>query len=348
MKQAPVVMITGASAGIGRATAEAFGHSGARIGLIARGRERLEATRDAVKAAGGDALVLPVDVADAEGVEQAAIDLEAQFGPLDIWVNSAMATVFSPLARMTPDEFRRVTDTTYHGTVYGTMAALKRMLPRDRGTIVQVGSALAYRGIPLQSAYCGAKHAIRGFTDSLRSELLHERSRVKLTMVQLGAFNTPQFDWNRNHMPRRPQPLPPMFQPEVAAKAIMWAASHPRREVSVGLASVLTQLGQKVLPGFMDRYMARNAWDGQMADESAVPFRKDNLFEPVAGNYGSHGRFDDQAKNASVQALLSRHRGLVTGLGGTAALLGATLIASTLANNGALRRRPVPERLTSD
>jgi len=339
MKQAPVVMITGASAGIGRATAEAFGRTGARLGLIARGTERLEAARDAVKAAGGDALALPVDVADAAGVEQAADALEAQFGPLDIWVNSAMATVFSPLERMSPEEFRRVTDTTYHGTVYGTMAALKRMLPRDRGSIVQVGSALAYRGIPLQSAYCGAKHAVRGFTDSLRTELLHERSRVTLTMVQLGAFNTPQFDWNRNHMPRRPQPLPPIFQPEVAAKAIVWAATHPRREISVGLASLLTQLGQKVLPGFMDRYLARNAWEGQMAEESAVPFRKDNLFEPVAGEYGSHGRFDDQAKGESLQALLSRHRGSV-------ALAAGALVATALANYGGSRGRLLPRQLT--
>src|SRR5215218_2374085 len=224
-----VIAVTGASAGIGRATAERFARTGARVGLIARGRERLEAAAAEVERLGGEALVLPLDVADHAAVDDAAAQIEERFGPLDVWLNNAMATVFAPVTRITPEEFRRATEVTYLGYVWGTLAALRRMLPRDRGTIVQVGSALAYRGIPLQAPYCGAKHAVQGFTESLRCELLHDGSRVRVTMVQLPALNTPQFDWGRNRMPRKPQPVPPIYQPEVAADAILWSARNPER-----------------------------------------------------------------------------------------------------------------------
>jgi NAD(P)-dependent dehydrogenase (short-subunit alcohol dehydrogenase family) len=229
-----VVVVTGASAGVGRATVRAFARQGASIGMVARGREGLEAAAKEVESEGGRALILPLDVADAQAVEGAAARVEGELGPIDVWVNNAMTSVFAPLKEVASDEFRRVTEVTYLGVVHGTMAALRRMLPRDRGTIVQVGSALAYRGIPLQSAYCGAKHAIQGFTESLRSELLHDNSHVRVTMVQLPALNTPQFDWVLSRLPNRPQPVPPIYQPEVAAEAIVWAAHHGRPEVWVG------------------------------------------------------------------------------------------------------------------
>lgn len=254
----PVVVITGASAGVGRATARLFAErDGARIGLIARGRERLETAADEVRQSGGKALALPCDVADAAGVEQAAEKVERAFGPIDIWVNCAMATMMAPVGKMTPEEFRRVTEVTYLGSVHGTMSALHRMRQRDRGVIVQVGSALAYRSIPLQSAYCGAKHGIVGFLDSLRSELIHDKSHVRLSVVHLPAVNTPQFSWMRNRMPRRPQPVPPIFQPEVAADAIHFAAHHPRREFWVGRSSVQAIMAQRIAPGLLDRFLAR-------------------------------------------------------------------------------------------
>src|SRR6185437_16701802 len=248
-----VVVITGASAGLGRASAREFGRKGAKVGLIARGLAGLEAAKREIEAAGGSALVLPVDVSDAKAVENAAESVEREFGPIDIWVNNAMASVFSPVKEMQAEEYKRVTEVTYLGVVYGTLAALKRMLPRDRGAIVQVGSALAYRGIPLQAAYCGAKHAIQGFMDSLRTELLHDGSHVHVTMVQLPALNTPQFTWSRAKLPRSPQPVPPIFQPEVAADAIVWAASHPRRELMVGWPTVKAILDNAVAPGIADR-----------------------------------------------------------------------------------------------
>jgi short-subunit dehydrogenase len=313
----------------------AFARRGARLGLLARDAARLEELCRAVEQAGGRALALSVDVTDAEAVEDAADRVEDELGPIEVWINSAMATVFAPVSELTPKEFDQVTATTYLGTVYGTMAALRRMEPRNRGTIVQVGSALAYRSIPLQAAYCGAKAAVRGFTDSLRSELIYEGSQVKLTMVQLGAFNTPQFDWGRNRMPRRPQPVPPIYQPEVAARAIVWAAAHPRREVNVGAASVLAKLGQKLLPGFMDWHMARQAWEGQMTEAPAQE-RDDNLFAPVPGDYGSHGRFDDQAKSYSLQFELSRRRGLLGSLAAGAA------VAAVAGWAGARRQRRSP------
>ena len=322
-------MITGASAGVGRATAHAFARQGASIGLLARGGaglEGLEAARLEVERLGGRALVVPTDVADPGQVEAAAETVEREFGPVDVWVNNAMVTIFSPFKKVTPEWYRRVTEVTYLGCVYGTMAALKRMLPRDRGTIVQVGSALAYRGIPLQSAYSGAKHGIQGFTESVRSELLHDKSNVKLSMVQLPALNTPQFDWGKNLMPNRAQPVPPIFQPEVAAEAILWAADHGWREVNAGIPTTIVIWGNKLFPGFGDRYLAATGYKGQQTGEPEDPQRPDNLFEPVPGDHGTHGRFDRRARSRSVQLwATTRGRWLSVGglLAGVAAMAGA-------------------------
>ncbi|HEX2256638.1 MAG TPA: SDR family oxidoreductase [Afifellaceae bacterium] len=307
-----VVVITGASAGAGRATARRFARDGARIGLIARDEARLKRTAQEVEQLGGRALALPLDVADADAVEQAAERVEAELGPIDIWINSAMVTIFAPVAEMTPQEVRRVTEVTYLGYVYGTMAALKRMRPRDGGTIVQAGSALAYRSIPLQAAYCGAKHAIVGFTDALRCELIHDRSNVAVTVVHLPALNTPQFEWARNKMPQRPQPVPPIFQPEVAAEALHFAARHPRRELWVGRSSVMAILAQRLFPGLLDRYLAYAAYNGQQDEEPAL-HGPDNLFEPVKGDFAAHGRFDDRASAVSPQLWAAEHRGPLAG-----------------------------------
>ena len=303
-----VVVITGASAGVGRATARAFARRGARVGLRARGKDGLEAARADVEADGGEALAIPTDVAHSNEIEAAAEAIEDQFGPINIWVNNAMTTIFSPLQEITPEEFKRATEVTYLGTVYGTMAALKRMYPRDRGSIVQVGSALAYRSIPLQSPYCGAKHAIRGFTDSLRSELLHDHSHIHLTMVQMPALNTPQFNWCKTRLPRHPQPVPPIFQPEVAAEAIVWAAHHKRREVYVGGTTVQAIEANKIAPGLLDRYLARTCYDGQQTDEPVNPNRPNNLFEPVAGGHEAHGIFDSRAHDRCIQLWQTTHR----------------------------------------
>ena len=325
-----VVVITGASAGVGRATAQAFARRGAHIGLLARGKDGLEGALADVKAAGGEALVIPTDVAHSDQVEAAAEAVEKQFGPIDIWVNNAMTTVFSPLKEITPEEFKRATEVTYLGTVYGTMAALKRMYSRDQGCIVQVGSALAYRSIPLQAPYCGAKHAIAGFTDSLRSELIHDHSKIHLTMVQMPALNTPQFSWCKTKLPRHPQPVGPIFQPEVAAQAIVWAAHHRRREVYVGGSTVQAIEGNKLAPGLLDLYLARTSYDGQQTDEPVSPNRPNNLFEPVPGDYGAHGIFEDRARTRSVQLWQTTHRNAwipAAGLGlaaiGCALLLGS-------------------------
>jgi NAD(P)-dependent dehydrogenase (short-subunit alcohol dehydrogenase family) len=325
MADSQIVVITGASAGIGRATAREFARRGARLALLARGVGGLEGARREVEQAGGTALVLPTDMADPEQVERAAERVERELGPIAVWVNCAMATVFSPVGAMTPAEFRRVTEVTYLGTVYGTMAALRRMRARNRGTIVQVGSALAYRAIPLQSAYCGAKFAIRGFTDALRSELIHDRSRVRLTMVQIAAFNTPQFDWARIHIDKNPQPVPPIFQPEVAARGIVHAALHPRREFWVGWPAVKAILGNKLIPGILDRYLAGKAYEVQFGPEPLPDRRPDNLFEPVSGDHGSHGRFDHCAKPRSWQLWANLHRGWIAGALGLVALLAITL-----------------------
>jgi short-subunit dehydrogenase len=316
-----VVVITGASAGVGRATARAFARRGARIGLLARGKDGLEGARSDVEADGGEALTIPTDVAQSNQVAAAAEAVEKKFGPIDIWVNNAMTTIFSPLKEITPEEFKRATEVTYLGTVYGTMAALGKMAARDRGAIVQVGSALAYRSIPLQAPYCGAKHAIKGFTDSLRSELIHDRSHIHLTMVQMPALNTPQFNWCKTRLPRHPQPVPPIFQPEVAAEAIVWAAHHKRREVYVGGPTVQAIEANKVAPGLLDIYLARTCYDGQQTNYPVNPNRPNNLFEPVAGDHGAHGIFDSQARNNSAQLWQTTHRGWLTAAGVSVAAL---------------------------
>jgi short-subunit dehydrogenase len=310
-----VVVVTGASAGIGRATAQLFGARGWRVALLARGLDGLRAACDEIRASGGEARIIPVDVADEPRVETAAEEVERAWGPIDVWVNNAMATIFCELLSTSPADFRRATEVSYLGTVWGTLAALRRMVPRDRGTVVQVGSALAYRSIPLQAAYCGAKSAVRGFTDSLRSELIHRQSRVQLTMVQLSAFNTPQFEWGRTCMPRRPRPLGGMTQPEIAARAIYWAARHRRRELWVGWPAVKAILGTRIAPGLMDRLLARRAYEGQQDDEPLPDGRLDNLHAPVAGDHGAHGRFDDEAATRMPQLWINTHRGMLAGIG---------------------------------
>jgi short-subunit dehydrogenase len=321
-----VVVITGATAGVGRATARAFAKRGAHIGLLARGEDGLEATKNEVEAIGGRALALPTDVAHADQVEAAAAAVEEAFGPIDIWVNNAMTSVFGEFQKIKPDEYRRVTDVVYHGTVYGTMAALQRMLPRDRGAIVLVGSALAYRGIPLQSAYCGAKHAIQGMFDSIRAELMHNQSNVKISMVQLPAMNTPQFNWVRSKMPKKAQPVPPIYQPEVAADAIVWAAHHNRRELYVGYPSVQVIVGNKVAPAVGDWYLAKTGYDSQQRDEPEDPDRRDNLWEPVPGDPGAHGVFDDRATYNSPQLWATKHKHWLAVAGSAVAGLVGTLL----------------------
>ncbi len=329
-----VVVVTGASAGVGRATAVAFARRGAAVALLARGAAGLEGARRDVEAAGGRALVLPTDVADAGQVEAAAAAVEEQLGPIDVWVNNAMTSVFSPVKEMAPEEFRRVTEVTYLGCVYGTLAALKRMLPRDRGAIVQVGSALAYRGIPLQAAYCGAKHAIQGFNDSLRAELLHDGSKVRLSMVQMPALNTPQFGWVKSRLPHKAQPVPPIYQPEVAAEAIVWAADHDRREVLVGGSTTIVVWGNKFLPGFGDWYLARTGYGGQQTGEPADPDRSHNLWEPVDRDrdHGAHGTFGDRAHDSSPQLWATIHRGWLLAAG--AGLAGAATAGAAILRRG--------------
>jgi NAD(P)-dependent dehydrogenase (short-subunit alcohol dehydrogenase family) len=290
-----VVVVTGGSAGVGRAVVRRFAEDGASIGVLARDPDRLDATVRELREMGAEAIAVPADVASAEQLEAAAVEIERELGEIDVWINNAMVSVFSPAIAMRPDEFRRVTDVTYLGVVYGTLTALRRMLPRDAGTIVQVGSALAYRGIPLQSAYCAAKHAVQGFCDSLRSELLHEGTRVCVTMVQLPALNTPQFDWVKSRLPGRAQPVPPVFQPEVAAEAIFRATARPRRERHVGAPTVRAIVGDKLFPGLLDHYLARVAYDAQQTDEPEDPERPNNLYAPVSGSWAAHGRFDDRA-----------------------------------------------------
>ncbi|GAB3666373.1 SDR family oxidoreductase [Ramlibacter alkalitolerans] len=320
---ARVVVVTGASAGIGRAIAREFGAHGWRVALLARGTDGLDAAREEIEALGSEALVIPTDVADEQQVEAAAAQVEATWGGIDVWVNDAMATIFAPALDVAPEDFRRATDVTYLGAVWGTLAALRRMQPRDRGTIVQVGSALAYRSIPLQAPYCGAKAALRGFTDALRCELAHARSRVHLTMVQLSAFNTPQFDWGRTTLRRRPRPMGKIFQPEVAARAVYWAATHRRREVWVGSPAVQAILGTKFIPGLLDWWLGRTAVEGQQTDEPLPEVRHDNLWQPVPGDHGAHGRFDAQAQGHSTQAWLTMHRGASVAIGAALLLLAA-------------------------
>jgi short-subunit dehydrogenase len=318
-----VVVITGASAGVGRAAARKFARRGARIGLLARGTDGLKAARKEVEELGSDALVVPTDVANADQVESAAAQIEAEFGQIDIWINNAMTSVFSPIKQMAAAEFQRVTEVTYLGYVYGTLAALKRMLPRDRGVIVQVGSALAYRGIPLQAAYCAAKHAVQGFCDSLWCELLHDNSNVKVTMVQMPALNTPQFGWVKSRLSRKAQPVPPIFQPEVAAEAIYFAAHNPRREFYIGLPTVKAIVADKIAPALVDHYLARTGYDSQQYDGAEDPNRLDNLWHPVPGDRGAHGAFDARSKSWSWQLWATEHRAFL-------ALVTATVVTCGL------------------
>jgi short-subunit dehydrogenase len=309
-----VVVVTGGSAGVGRATVEAFAHAGWDVGIIARDQRRLDATVAAVERAGRRACAVSADVADAAAVEHAADTIEQALGPIDVWVNNAMATVFGPVSDLTPEEFRRGTEVTYLGQVHGTMAALKRMRTYQRGTIVNVGSALSYRAIPLQSIYCAAKYAVRGFTDALRSELLHDGVPVQLTMVHLAAMNTPQFDWALNKMRYRPQPVPPIFSPDVAARAILFAATHKRREVWVGFPTVMAIMAGRFAPRLVDHYLARAGYSGQLTNEPASPNAPGNLFQSVAGNWGAEGRFVKQERQTSLQMLANRHRASTTGV----------------------------------
>jgi NAD(P)-dependent dehydrogenase (short-subunit alcohol dehydrogenase family) len=326
MRRRGIVVVSGASAGIGRATARRFGREGWRVAVVARGEDGLAAACREIEAEGGEAMAIVADVADEVAVDAAAERVEREWGPIDVWVNNAMVTSYCEFLDMPSQDFRRATEVTYFGSVWGIRAALERMVPRDRGTIVQVGSALAYRSIPLQSAYCGAKSALRGFIDSVRSELLHRRSRVHLTMVQLSAFNTPQFDWGKTCIPKQPQPVPPIFQPEVAAEGIYYAATHRRRELWVGWPAVKAILATRVIPGILDRILAKEGYDGQHTDDPLPPGRRDNMYAPVPGDHGAHGRFDARSRPRSIQLWLDMHRGtllataaLVLGLGALAA-----------------------------
>lgn len=334
-----VVVVTGASAGVGRATVRAFAQRGADVALIARGEDGLRAAQAEVEREGGRAIAIPADVADPQQMFDAAERTENELGPIDVWVNNAMTSVFAPFWDIEPDEFRRVTDVTYHGYVNGTRAALRYMRRRDKGTIVMVGSALAYRSIPLQSAYCGAKSAIVGFTDSLRAELLYEKSNIKLTAVHLPAHNTPQFRLVRSRLPREAQPVPPIYQPELAAEAIVWATEHDRREIHLAAPALGAILGQKVVPELMDRYVV-GAWQDQMIDEPRDAERPDNLFAPVPGDHGAHGPFDDRARADSPVWWLDRNRGwIVAATAGVGAAVVAAVGAIRRANGGNVKRR---------
>lgn len=329
-----VVVITGASGGVGRATARLFGERKAKVVLLARGRDALEATKREVEERGGRALAIPTDVSLFEQVRTAADRAESEFGPIDLWINNAMVSMYSPFMKMSPAEFRHIVEVTFLGNVYGTWCALHHMLPRNRGVVIQVGSALAFRSIPLQSAYCASKHAIEGFTDSLRCELIHEKSNVRITAVHMPALNTTQFVWTKNKMPNRARPAGTIFQPEIAADAILYAAEHERRDMMVGYTTVEATVGQKFVPAWLDRYLAKAAWDGSMLPEPRDPEQPDNFWEPLPGDHGAHGPFDVPAHSKSPELWLSKHRGAIAGVcvGALAAACG--LILAT--------RRPFP------
>lgn len=324
---ATTVVVTGASAGVGRAIARAFADAGCDVGLIARNAERLAQAKDEVESRGCRAHAVPTDVADAQAVERAAEDIENTLGPIDVWVNDAMVTIFAPVHEIAPEEFRRSTEVTYLGTVYGTMAALRRMRERRKGSIVQVGSALAYRSVPLQSAYCGSKFAIRGFTDSLRTELMHDGIPINLTMVHLPGMNTPQFDWALNKMPRKAMPVPPIYQPEVAARAVVFAAFHHRREIWVGGPTWKTIIGNKIAPSLVDLILARIGYRKQMRLTPNPTNAPANLFDTVPGRYGAHGSFDDEARDSAVTVWAQEHRAAATGL--ALAVLGGLCLGLT-------------------
>jgi NAD(P)-dependent dehydrogenase (short-subunit alcohol dehydrogenase family) len=329
--QASTVVVTGASGGIGRAVAQAFARRGDTVALLARGQKGLEGAADDVRRAGGTPLVIPTDMSDHEAVFDAARRVEAEIGPIDVWVNVAFTSVFSPFEQIKPEEYKRVTEVSYLGYVYATMAALQYMRPRDHGTIVQVGSALAYRGIPLQTAYCGAKHAIQGFHEALRCELLNAKSNVHVTMVQMPAVNTPQFSWVLSRLPRHPQPVPPIYQPELAARAVVYAADHPqRREYWVGSSTAATLAANALAPGLLDRYLARTGLSGQQTDKPKDPNAPANLWEPADGgdghDFGSHGVFDDRSHHDDPQLWASQHHGVLFSLGAAAAAVTVALL----------------------
>jgi NAD(P)-dependent dehydrogenase (short-subunit alcohol dehydrogenase family) len=326
------VVVTGASAGLGRAIACEFAKTGAKVGLLARGRKGLEGAAADVRSAGGTPLVLQADVSDPDQVENAADSVDAEFGPIDIWINNAMVSVFSPVSEMRAEEYKRVTEVTYLGAVNGTLTALRRMLPRNRGKIVQVGSALAYRSIPLQSAYCAAKHAILGFTDSLRCELIHERTRVTVTVVHMPALNTPQFGWIKSRLLNKAQPVPPIFQPEVGARAVFWAAHHNRADIYVGGSTVEAIIGNKIVPRLLDHYLGRNGYRQQQTNEREDPTRADNLWHPVDAHrdFGVHGTFDMRAKSCSLQLWADLRRSkIAAGIGLSALVLGLFMRSSS-------------------
>lgn len=322
-----VVVITGASGGVGRATARKFGSDGAKVALIARGRKGLEATAREVERSGGQALVLPIDVAHHDMVEAAAASVEDAFGPIDVWINDAMVTVYAEFLDIEPDEFQRATEVTYLGMVWGTRAALKRMVPRDRGSVVQVCSAMSYRGIPLQSPYCGAKHACKGFTESILTELLHRKSKVQISMIQLPGLNTTQFTWGRTKLPKQTMPVPPIYQPEVAADAVHYAAHHRRRQIYVGIPTVMNIIGERTAPWLLDRMLAKTGYKNQMTQHELDPEDHDNLFQPVDEDRGAHGPFDEKAHSISPQYELSKHRGkILAGVGAVAIGAGAAAV----------------------
>lgn len=310
-KKKRVVVVTGASAGLGRSIVREFANAGDDVALIARGIDGLEAAKREVEAAGGRALVFPIDVADADAVERAAAETEEKLGPIDVWVNNAMNSVFSPVKEMKAEEYKRVTEVTYLGQVYGAISAMKRMLPRDRGSIIFVGSALAYRGIPLQSAYCAAKHAIEGFFDSLRTELIHDKSNVNVSMVQLPAMNTTQFQFVKSRLPRKPRPMGTIYEPEIAARLIEHASRHNRREYYVGWPTVKAIVGNKIAPWYADWVLANNGYEGQMTDQPEDKDRKNNLWEPMPGDHGAHGPFADESKSFSTVTWASVHKGAI-------------------------------------
>lgn len=323
-----VIVITGATGGVGRATAWEFAKQGAKVVLLAREQTQLDATTKEVEDLGGKALAIPTDVSDANQIEAAAEQAEREFGPIDVWVNNAMNSVFAPVKEIQPDEFKRVTEVTYLGQVYGTMAALKRMLPRDKGSIVLVGSALAYRGIPLQSAYCGAKHGIQGFYDSLRTELMHDKSNIKTCMVQLPAMNTTQFGWVLSKLPNKPRPMGKIYQPEVAARAIVFAAQHNRRSIFVGYPTFKAIIGNKIAPWYADYVLARTGFEGQQTDTPASPNRKNNVWEPVHEDRGAYGGFKDKATNKSFTLWATMNRTLVRAVAAVAVVAGVVAIST--------------------